>query len=182
MDAVNHLKIVLYTGQLVESYGIGLLIETINFLPDDYEIWIAGTGELRETVEGAAIRNPRLKFLGLLSVVDVAKVSLKAGCLINPRLIESEFVKYSFPSKMLEYLASGIPVLTSRLPSMEFDLIPFLHFIDELTGRGVATAIEQLFSEYYPESMIKATEAKAYVLESRSAKRQVKKLLSIMEF
>jgi len=174
-------KIILYTGQLVESYGVKLLLGAIANLPDDYEIWIAGAGELRCEVERAAVKDSRLKYLGLLSPNQVSLAYMRATLLINPRLLDSEFVRFSFPSKLLEYLTSGVPVLSSRLPSMEDDLIPFLSFIDELTAAGVANAIQTVCSENYLHAVRTALDARSYVYESRSANNQVAKLISIMD-
>ena len=34
---------------------------------------------------------------------------------VNPRQNNEEFTKYSFPSKTMEYLASGVPVVAYKL-------------------------------------------------------------------
>ena len=180
-DDLRGKKIILYTGQLVESYGVKLLLGAIANLPNDYEVWIAGAGELRGEVERAAVKDSRLKYLGLLSPNQVGLAYARATLLINPRLLDSEFVRFSFPSKLLEYLTSGVPVLSSRLPSMEDDLIPFLSFIDELTAAGVANAIQAVCSENYTDAVRTALDARSYVYESRSANNQVAKLISIMD-
>ena len=43
---------------------------------------------------------------------------LKATLLVNPRPTTEEFTIYSFPSKNMEYMASGTPLLTTKLPGM----------------------------------------------------------------
>ena len=180
-DNFGEKKIILYTGQLVESYGVKLLLGALSNLPNDYEVWIAGAGELRCEVERAAVKDSRLKYLGLLSPNQVKLAYKSATLLINPRLLDSEFVRFSFPSKLLEYLTSGVPVLSSKLPSMEEDLFKFINFIDELTPAGVANAIQAACSENYSDAISTALNARSYVYESRSANTQVEKLISIME-
>ena len=174
-------KIILYTGQLVESYGVRLLLGAASCLPKDYEIWIAGTGEMSVEVERVASENAQLSYLGMLSAEGLATAYNQATLLINPRLLDAEFVKFSFPSKLLEYLMSGVPVLTSRLPSIQEDLIPYFSFIDDLSVSGVANAIQAACSTNYAHSLHVALLARSYVSESRSPLSQVKRLLSIMD-
>ncbi|MGV8898749.1 MAG: glycosyltransferase family 4 protein [Burkholderiaceae bacterium] len=174
-------KIILYTGQLVESYGVLLLLRAMDYLPSDYEIWIAGAGELTSEVEQASKQCHRLRYLGLLTSAEVTSAYDSATLLINPRLLDSEFVKFSFPSKLLEYLTSGVPVLTSRLPSIQEDLIPFLGFIDELTPVGIARAVQKICSDQYEDAISRAAHARNYVNESRSPIAQAQRFLSIMD-
>ena len=37
---------------------------------------------------------------------------------MNPRSADAEYTKYSFPSKTIEYLATGVPVVMNRLPGI----------------------------------------------------------------
>lgn len=172
--------IVLYTGQLVESYGVKLLLGAAFYLPKEFEVWIAGTGELAGEVAKAAATNGQLRYLGLLSTSELASIYACTSLLINPRLLDEDFVKFSFPSKLLEYLMSGIPVLTSRLPSIQTDLIPYFSFIDDLTAQGVASAIQSTCLNEYARSLEIACSAREYVSKTRSPKNQARKLLSLI--
>ncbi|MBC7490361.1 MAG: glycosyltransferase [Glaciimonas sp.] len=173
--------IILYTGALVESYGVRLLLETVRYLPKEFQIWIAGAGELSGEVGRAAAANSQLRYLGLLSVQELSSIYGVTSLLINPRLLEEDFVKFSFPSKLLEYLVSGIPVLTSRLPSIQIDLIPYLSFIDDLTAQGIASCIQSTCLDGYARSLEIAVSARKYVSDTRSPKNQIKKLLLLMD-
>lgn len=181
VDNAANAKIVLYTGLLAESYGVKLLIKAIDLLPSNFEIWIAGSGELVNYIKEAEIRNARVKYLGLLTAAELSTIYSQTSLLINPRLLHEPFVAFSFPSKLLEYLTTGIPVLTSNLPSIQGDLVPFLNFIHDVSVQGIAAAIQSTCSSNYANAITVAGLAKSYVLASRSPKIQAEKLLSLMD-
>ncbi|HOH68634.1 MAG TPA: glycosyltransferase, partial [Bacilli bacterium] len=52
-------------------------------------------------------------YLGMLSREEVHKYEQHADLNINPRLFDENLDKYSVPSKVLEYLASGAPLLST---------------------------------------------------------------------
>lgn len=175
-------KVIFYAGHLVESYGLKVLCASATLLPNDFEVWIAGAGDMRAEIELLANESNSLNYLGMLRSDEVEAIYSKVDLLINPRLMESEFVKFSFPSKLLEYLASGIPVLTSRLPTIEKDLERYFTFLDELTPEGVCNSIVSVFSDgVYDRLLDAANEAREYVINTRSAEIQIKKFISIMD-
>ena len=55
--------------------------------------------------------------------------------------------KYSFPSKNMEYMVSGTPVLTTRLPGMPMEYYPYVYFIEEESADGIAAAKEKEIME-----------------------------------
>lgn len=181
VNEVADTKVVLYTGMLTESYGVKLLVKAIDFLPSNFEIWIAGAGELANYIKQAGIRDARVKYLGLLTAAELSTAYSQTTLLINPRLLHESFVAFSFPSKLLEYLSTGIPVLTSKLPSIQDDLVPFLNFINDVTARGIASAIQSSCLLNYSSAVKVAGHAKSYVLATRSPKIQAEKLLSLMD-
>ena len=46
------------------------------------------------------------------------ELQANAYALINPRRNEGEYTKYSFPSKTMEYLSTGLPVIAYMLDGM----------------------------------------------------------------
>ena len=66
--------------------------------------------------------------------------------LINPRLIDSKIKYFTFPSKIVEYILSGRPVLTTRFATLPGEYKKFVYFIDELTPMGIKTSIENVFN------------------------------------
>jgi glycosyltransferase involved in cell wall biosynthesis len=101
--------------------------------------------------------------------------------LINPRPTTEEFTKYSFPSKNMEYMASGTPVLTTRLPGMPEDHKPYVYFIDEETPEGVKTALQTVLSQDDQALHQFGAAAKAFILKEKNNISQAAKVLTFIQ-
>ena len=106
---------------------------------------------------------------------------MQATLLVNPRPTKEEYVKYSFPSKTMEYMASGTPVLTTRLPGMPREYYPYVHFIDEETPEGIAQALKTVLSQSDEALFAQGMNAREFVLESRNNVVQAGKILTMLE-
>lgn len=107
---------IVYAGSLEVYNGIELMISSItNNRLKDVELEIYGDGTLKEYVESYAKKYNNIKYNGIIERDKVGNVIEKADLLLNLRDINSVVSKYAFPSKLIEYMASGIPVLTTRL-------------------------------------------------------------------
>lgn len=113
----NKMKIVFYAGSVSCEYGIDHLLSAFRLIElDDYILYIAGSGNATDHVISAAKEDKRIKYLGILSPNEVEEYQKKATVLVSPRKNDNEFVKYSFPSKTMECLASGTPYIAHKLP------------------------------------------------------------------
>jgi len=65
--------------------------------------------------------------------------------LLHPRPVNSPVTLYSFPSKLIEYLASGTPVLSTRLKSIPIDLLPYINLSQADTPSSFFESIELLY-------------------------------------
>ncbi|MDY0292929.1 MAG: hypothetical protein RBR02_11415, partial [Desulfuromonadaceae bacterium] len=77
---------------------------------------------------------------------EVIDAELDASLLVNPRPTEGEYTKYSFPSKTLEYMVSGTPVLTAELPGIPLEYYDYLWFFEE-NGSGLERALRYILSK-----------------------------------
>ena len=110
---------ILYTGTLDKRYGIKNLLDTFSDIEEkNLELWICGEGNYKNSVIEASTRDNRIIYYGQLKHQAVMTLQRKATLLINPRLPDGEFTKFSFPSKIIEYMASGRPVIMHRLPGI----------------------------------------------------------------
>lgn len=113
--------IVTYTGKLEKSFGVDKLLESVlnsNITSDELVLKICGSGELGDKIENISKKDSRIEYLGFVPYQHIEKIIEESDILINPRTGESEFSKYSFPSKNIEYLSSGKPTIAQVLPGM----------------------------------------------------------------
>lgn len=175
-------KIVLYTGTLHRKFGVLHLVEAFNTLSDpNLRLMICGIGDSEAEICEASKKDPRVKFMGQLKRSEVLALQKKATVLVNPRLNNEEFTKYSFPSKTMEYLASGVPVIAYKLDGIPDDYDPFLVYPKDDTVFALASAINSicLMDEERRKSIGLA--GKAYVVKYKNAMAQTKRIADFLK-
>jgi len=117
----------LYTGTLAARYGIMELVHAFTKIRDqEVELWICGDGDCKAQISEWVHRDPRIRFFGQISRDEARALQQRASVLVNPRRPHGEFTRYSFPSKTLEYMAAGRPVLMHRLAGIPEDYLPYI--------------------------------------------------------
>lgn len=115
-------KTILYTGKLDARFGIRDLIEAFKRIDDEeFSLWICGLGLDQAFVEDAVKSDSRIKYWGIMEQKRIFEMQREATLLVNPRNGEAEYTKYSFPSKTMEYMASGTPTVMYKLPGLPVD-------------------------------------------------------------
>jgi len=163
---------IIYAGGLMYRYGIKELIDGfIKAAIPDAELYIYGKGEAEEYILGKEEKG--VYYGGCLSREEVIAEEKSAFLLINPRPTKDEYSKCSFPSKLMEYMASGTPVLTSRLECIGEQYFDKLNFIDEVSAEGIASALKYCFT-HRNELCTRAERAAMYIREYKNVDHQAK--------
>ncbi|OPA91296.1 hypothetical protein BFW87_20020 [Pseudomonas fluorescens] len=167
----------LYTGTLDRRYGIRNLLDSfVSSGIDNYELLICGDGDDRQYVEEMSAAHPRIRFLGQLDRSEVLSFQRNAKLLINPRSNESAFTKYSFPSKVIEYMSSGTPVLMYALDGIPDEYYAFC-FVVPAGDNGLSAALSQMSTLSDEAFAEKGRSAKKFIVENKMPGIQVSKLL-----
>lgn len=135
--------VVVYAGGLSKAYGVQLLVDAVVSLDESFEIRLElyGRGEEEERVKEIAKSNPRVFYGGFVESSVLIPILRSADLLINPRPTHQFFVSNSFPSKLVEYLAVGRPVLTTRIPTIPVEIESAFFYIDDESVIGIRDAI-----------------------------------------
>lgn len=136
-------KILFYAGNLKSNSGVWDFAKA--FLKaelKDTEFWICGNGEQREKIE--KLNSEKIKVLGVLSREEVYYIEKNSYLLINPRPITEMFSRYAFPSKLIEYMSSGTPVLTSHLPCIPQEYDDYLYYLEDNNIDSMAEFLRKL--------------------------------------
>jgi glycosyltransferase involved in cell wall biosynthesis len=168
---------IMYSGALFEKYGIDLLLKAFIEINGDYELWLFGSGDMEDVIIKFSNLDPRIKYFGLKSHDEVLTYQKKAKLLLNPRPSNCEYTKYSFPSKLMEYLASGTPVLTTRLPGIPDDYSDKMFFIDLETVEGIKDSMLNCLSKSQVELNLFGYNAKLYVTKNKNNYRLIEDLI-----
>lgn len=185
-DTANSLttntKNIFYSGAIDERNGILLLLEAFSYITDsNYRLIICGEGYSKKDVLMAAHLDKRIIYKGQLPHNEV--LSLQKNCatlLVNPRQPIGEFTKYSFPSKTMEYFASGTPVLMYKLPGIPDDYFKYCYTIESLDALSLSKQIMTLCEQDKEVLISKGIEAQNFILKSKNPKVQTLKLLDFI--
>ena len=174
-------KLVLYAGSIQRRYGIEYL--TKGFIKADItdaELRVYGKGDFKEELESLAGQHPNVRYMGVCPNSEIVEEEMKASLLINPRPTFEEYTKYSFPSKNMEYMVSGTPLLTTKLPGMPEEYYPYVYLIEDETEEGMAQVLRKVLSIPYREREEKGAAAREYVLKNKSNTVQAKKIIDFL--
>lgn len=174
-------KTMLYAGGIHKEYGIKTLVEAyISVNPSDWQLIIYGMGNYREELLNVCKTHQNVIYKGVATNDVIIREQLRASLLVNPRPTNEEFVKYSFPSKTMECMASGTPLITTRLPSMPVEYYPHVYFFDDESTKGIAKALTYVMSLPIEKLHEKGSAAKSFVLNNKSNIGQAKKLICFL--
>lgn len=130
-------KYIVYTGKLNERFGVIDLVDAFRRLDgEDYRLVLCGNGDAVEYIRQNAEEDGRILYMGQVTPGVARDWIYKADVLVNPRKNDEEYTKYSFPSKNIEYLLSGNPVVAYMLDGMKDCYRDFISIVvnsDELT-------------------------------------------------
>jgi len=123
---------ILYSGTLHKCFGVLNLLNAFKLIKDEkYRLTICGIGDGEPEVRTAARDDKRIRYLGQLSREEVLQLQTKSTVLVNPRQNNEEFTKYSFPSKNLEYLSSGVPLVAYKLDGIPDEYDRYIFYVED---------------------------------------------------
>lgn len=155
------IKYIVYTGKMNEKFGTKLLVDAFRLLDgSDLRLVLCGRGDMDTYIHEQCTKDSRIIALGQVTPNVAQEWVLKADVLVNPRPNNEEYTKYSFPSKNVEYLASGNPVVAYMLDGMTERYRDYINevpaggetelknTIEAVLQRGNAQDAEPTFFEY----------------------------------
>ena len=174
--------VITYAGSLNICYGIGRLLDAFKSISyQDVELHLYGRGDADEMIKEHAKFDARIKYFGLVPKEQATAALFKSTLLINPRnATDGEFVQYSFPSKDIDYLASGVPCVLCKLPGMPKEY--YGHFIDAGDGsaESLAAAIKDAYSMTPAQREYLAIKAQQFISERMDTKKQAERIIQLI--
>ena len=172
--------VILYTGNLNRVFGIETLLDAYFKLPEDFaELWIAGAGDMQEELEELSKKNKNVKYFGYCAQEEILKMQGQAWILVNPRSGRDEYAKYSFPSKTMEYLASGKPVAMNRLPGIPQEYNEHIFFFKEETAESMAETFQEILALPKNELNERKEKQLRFIIEQKCGAVQAQKIIKL---
>lgn len=173
-------KTVMYAGSLNKRYGIINLIDAFMKIEDpDYRLILCGAGDSEDYIREAQKKDSRIDFKGLLPRNEILSLQLSSSVLINPRQNIEEFTKYSFPSKTIEYMLSGRPVIMYKLDGVPDEYDNYLNYVPDNSVDALKQKIVDICSLSLEERNRMGQLAREFVLNEKNSEKQVKKIIDL---
>ena len=176
------IKTVLYTGSMNRKYGILTLLDAFLTIKDpNYRLVLCGLGNAELDIAAAVQKDSRIEYLGKVSHEKVLELQSLATVVINPRQNNEEFTKYSFPSKTMEYLASGVPLVAYKLDGIPDEYDEHIYYVTDNSPEALAKEIQSVCKMDIEARRSGAERARSFVLENKNRKIQTKRVLDFIK-
>ena len=160
---------IVFSGALVEYNGIKNLVSSLQYVKNTHiSLEIYGLGPLEDYVINASQIDKRIKYMGNVPNSEMLKIQQNAGILINPRPVNDRVSQYTFPSKMIEYLLSGTPVITTKLNGLSIEYLNNVFAINGEKPTDIAETIELVLTQDKEYLVQKATKAREFIENEKS--------------
>lgn len=174
-------RVIIYAGGLYERYGIKMMIEGFKMIQDPgLRLWLFGVGPYMDDIKEHSKTDFRVEYRGVIPNEKLIHILTKATLLVNPRPSHENYTKYSFPSKNLEYMSVGTPLVTTKLPGIPKDHYPYVYFIEDETETGVYTTLKNLLKKSDEELHQFGCLSKDFTLTEKNNIVQTKKIIQMI--
>ncbi|WP_320018348.1 glycosyltransferase [Labilibaculum manganireducens] len=176
MNAIAH------AGTLNAEYGIDRILDLFELIDDpSLELWLFGNGDMADEINNRAKVDTRIKYFGFIPREDVFEKLKQAKLLINLRCSNDIYTKYSFPSKMFEYMVSTTPVFTTRLQGIPHSYYQFLYVTDDENLNIIKSQILEILQKDQSELNEFGKCAAKYILDKKNSTYQIMQINKLLK-
>lgn len=154
-----------FAGALYERYGVKTLVDAFHESNIKSKLIVAGSGPLAKYIEHLSYDDYRILYLPQLPREKILGYERNAIVNINPRPLDPKLDNESVPSKLIEYLSNGVPVLSTKFPKLYGPFKDDVYWIEETTFNGMKQALESFEQVDREEAKRKAYTAKMKAFE-----------------
>ena len=172
-------RTVMYAGALYRKYGVDMIVSAFEKTENDCELQLFGSGDMESELAEKSKENPRIRYCGRVSRDEILKREREATLLLNFRNGEDEYTKYSFPSKMTEYMLSGTPLFTSRLDGIPEEYYSYVYSTSAKDAEQLAREMDEILSDGEALSEM-GRRAREFVMNKKNEKCQAGKIVDFL--
>ncbi|WP_207647194.1 glycosyltransferase [Peptoclostridium litorale] len=180
----NDIKVntICYTGTLTKKYGIMDLVKAFRLIEnEEYRLVICGSGEAEAEIKKIALNDPRIEYKGIIPREEAIKIQKNSTVLVNPRKNNEIYTKYSFPSKIMEYMIAGRPIVCYKLDGMPDEYDDFLNYVHDNSIESLKNKLVEVVSMKQEELINQGIKNRNFVLENKNNNIQAKKILQMID-
>jgi len=146
-EQISHTKKrdwVAFAGTHIESNGVASLIQAWKQIDlPGWELHITGYGIQTPELQSLAAGVPNIVFHGLVDRSELVKILSSARICVNPHKVAAR-PGIVFAFKIVEYLAAGAHVITTRMGEIEPDLEGGITYLPDNAPQSIATVLRDV--------------------------------------
>lgn len=174
-------KTIMYTGGIYSHRGTDLLLDAFSKIDaPDYRLWIRGDGDLKGKILEMSQKDSRIRYFEPMERKDLLELEKKATVLVNTTPPQ-DFTKYFFPSKNMEFLASGTPTVMFRLGCMPKEYNDHLFYVDGNDSEALKDKLVEVCEMGTEKQMKFGRDAKNFILENKNPRVQCGKIIEFIK-
>lgn len=178
----SHGDYVMYAGGVYEKYGVKNLVDAFVALgKPGLSLKIFGDGSYVDELKRVCEEHACVEYMGCMLPEEVVEYEKRALLLVNPRPTDEEFAKYSFPSKTMEYLLSGSPVISTRLPGIPPEYFDFMYAFEDSSYRGIEEGLRRVLEIPKDELIQKGVGGHNFVIDKKNNLRMAEKIREFLK-
>lgn len=173
--------VMVLAGMLWENNGTRLILEALEINKStNLHVIFAGHGQDVEMIKERAKNDSRIEYVGMLNIDELFQLYSKADVLLNLRI--EDRVDYHFPSKLLEYMATGRYVISTSIAHAARDYGEYLCILNDVSGKGLADCWDRIMKMSKQELYEKGVCERKFMLMQRTWKKRTEEMLAYMNF
>lgn len=174
-------KYIMYAGKVSSTFGVDKLVNAFLSLENsEFSLVICGDGDYAPKLKEISRQHKSVVFMGAVTHDAVVAMEKTANLLVEPRPSDTMIAKMSFPSKIIEYMASGTPVLVTNIPSFEPVYSDYQYRINDESVEGIASALKETLSQSDVVLRGKGASAKEFVLNNKTIQKQCERIVGLL--
>lgn len=174
-------RTIMYTGGVFRHRGTDLLLEAFSGIKNpNYRLWIRGNGDLQHKIQEMAKQDNRITYFEPMNREDLLELERRATVMVNTTPPQ-DFTKYFFPSKNMEYMASGTPTIMFRLGCMPKEYNQFLYYVDLDDANSLREKLLEICEKPQNELDEFGNLARKFILENKNPRVQCGRIIDFLK-
>lgn len=174
-------KTIVYGGNLSRLYGIQNLVKGFMQTDMDAELHLYGAGGDVPFIEECVNQDSRIKFLGRVDRKTLLVALKKAHLLVVNKPTMDDYSNYSFSSKILEYISSGTPLLTTKVGGMPEEYLKYVYIIDDESINGISNSLTTVMNYSANELNVFGQKAVRFAMAEKNYIKMTESILFFLQ-
>ena len=175
-------KTIMFAGNLGTFKGIKTIVDAFEMIEgDDYRLWIRGDGEYKTELLRIAEKDKRITWFPPMTREEVLDHERRSTIMVNGAEPDFDAALYFFPSKTMDYMASGSPTVMFHLGCMPEEYGQYIYYVEGEGAKGLRDKMVEVCEK--PEEELKAfgKRAQDFIFEYKNPKVQCGKIIHLLE-